>query len=221
MAVATSTWIALALAAAAAGTSYYNTQQTAKKADSALATSIRNQGKKEEDAGKRVNAEVEALKNSTSAEAREKRLGEYRDTLLKGRQKQNSALEGEVGGDAFKQRAAAAVAALDNYGGESAGLMARIDAPTLQRQGEGFGYGKLATDLGLIGRESKGMAFLDELRYRRAAQRNAGLDALSAVLGGAAGGVGAGAGGAEAGTAATAGNSLYAGGYRGLGSLGY
>ena len=34
--------------------------------------------------------------------------------------------------------------------------MARADAPGMQRQGEGFGFGKLATDIGLMQRESRG-----------------------------------------------------------------
>lgn len=221
MAVATSTIVALALAAAAAGTSYYNTQKTAQRTDSALAGSIRTQGQKERQATERVNAEVEKLKGSTSDAARSKRLDEYRDTLVKGRGKQNAGLNPSIGGEAFQDKAAEAVSLVDAYGGQSADLMSRIDAPGIQRQEEGFGYGNLATDLGLIGREAKGLAFLDELRLRKASQRNAGLDALSALLGGAAGGVGSGAAAGAAGPGAMAGASMYGSGYRGLGGLGY
>lgn len=203
MAVATSTLVALGLAAASAGTQYYNTQQTAKRTDRALATSIRNQGEKERQATGRVNEEVEKLKGSTADASRRKSLDSYMETLLRNRGKSDNGLIGQPGGEAFQQAAARASEGVQDYGTTTADLMSRIDAPTMQRQQEAFGYGNLATDLGLIGREAKGMAFLDDLRYRKASQRNAGLDALSALLSGAAGGV-AGMGGGAGGTAAFA-----------------
>lgn len=191
MAMATSTIVALALAAAAAGTSYYNTQQTAKRQDNALATSLTNQAKKQREADAKVNAEVEKVKASTAEDERRQAFSQYMDTLARGKQKADAGLEGQIGGAAFQSDAAAAKDAVAQYGAKNADLMARIDAPGLQRQGEAFGYGHLGTDLDLIGREAKGQAFLDELRLR-AVRRNAGLDALSSFLGGAASGAASG-----------------------------
>jgi hypothetical protein len=48
----------------------------------------------------------------------------------------------------------------------AAGLLSRIDAPGRQRQREGFGFGRLASDLGTIGRASAGDDFLTQLRLR-------------------------------------------------------
>jgi hypothetical protein len=70
------------------------------------------------------------------------------------------------------------------YANDTAGLMAGIDAPGLQRQGEGFGYGRLATDINLLGRESQGNNFIDELMVNIARRRNPGLDAAAALLSG-------------------------------------
>jgi hypothetical protein len=188
MAVATTTIVALALAAAAAGTSYYNTQNTAKKQDNALADSLRHQSSKQKEADAKVNQEVDALKASTSDAARAKTQAQYMDTLRQGKAKATAGLGGNIGSDAFKADSAAASQGVQDYGAKNADLLARIDAPSQQRQGEAFGYGNLATDLDLIGRDAKGQSFLDDLRLR-GVRRNAGLDAASSLMAGAAAGV--------------------------------
>lgn len=220
MALATSTIIALALAAAAAGTSYYNTQQTAKRTDNALADQIRNQGKKQGEADAKVNDEVAKLKASRSEDERQKSLAGYLDTLRKGKGELEAGLTPNFGSAAFQQDAANDAAGVEQFASNRAGLLARMDAPLDQRRGEGYDYGNLATDLGLIGREAQGQNFLDELNVKRKSRRNAGLDALSSFLGGAAGGVSS-MGGSGAAMGADAGQSLYGLGYRGLGSIGY
>lgn len=223
MAIATSTAIALALAAASAGAQYYNTTQTNKRTDNALAGQIRNQGEKQKQADAKVNEEVASLQKSRSEESRVKSLDSYMDTLRKGRGKLEAGLTPNIGSDAFRADSAAAAQGVEDFAGDRAGLMARIDAPTMQRQQEAFGYGNLGTDLNLISREASGQNFLDELRVKRASQRNAGLDALSAFLGGAAGGMAGGAGGtstAAAQKSATGvGSRFFANG--GLAGIGY
>ena len=91
-----------------------------------------------------------------------------------------------IGGDAFREDAASAAGRVQAGAADSAGLLSRIDAPGLQRQGEAFSYGRLGTDLGLINREAKGQAFMDDLRLK-AIRRNPWLDAASSLMGGAAG----------------------------------
>lgn len=222
MAIATTTAIALALAAAAAGTSYYNTQKTTKNADNALALQIRNQGKKQGEADAKVNSEVDKLKASNSADERAKSLAGYLDTLKTGKQQLEAGLTPNYGSAAFQADAAKSAQGVEDFAANRAGLLSRMDAPIDQRRGEGYDYGRLSTDLGLIGREASGQNFLDELNVKRKSQRNAGLDALSALLGGAAGGVaGMGAGAAASPAATGAGNGLYGLGFRGLGSIGY
>jgi hypothetical protein len=211
MALATSTAIALALAAASAGTSYYNTQRTAKNADQAMATQIRNQGAKQRQADAKVNDEVTKLGQSTAEKSRREGLDSYMQALLAGKSKLHEGLGGDYGSKAFQQGADRANANVDQYAGDTAGLLARMDAPGQQRQDEAFGYGRLATDLGLIGREAQGQNFIDQLLVQRASRRNPWLDALSAGLGGAAsagfgasgGGIGGGVAGTQGGVAGT------------------
>lgn len=178
--------VPLLLTAASGAATYVNTQNTAKRTDNALADQIRNQGRKQSEADAKVNAEVAALENSRSEEHRAKSLDSYMDTLRKGRGQLEAGLTPTVGSDVFRADSADAAGDVQDFAADRAGLMARIDAPTDQRREEGFGYGRLGTDLDLIGREAAGLDWIDQLRVKRASQRNAGLDALSALLGGAA-----------------------------------
>lgn len=189
-----STITALALAAAAAGTQYYNTKQTEKKQDNALADQIRNQSKRQQEADSEVAKQVADLKGSTSADDKAKALDSYMKELVRNRGKIQAGLTPEgIGGTGFGADALAAGRQVDANASSNANLMARMDAPMLQRQGEGFGFGNLATNLGLIGRKAAGDNYLDELRLRNI-RRNAGMDLAAGLMGAASGAVGAGAG---------------------------
>lgn len=193
--------IALALAAAGAGVNAYNTNQTAKRQDAAAADSIRNQGRLQADADSRVAKEVEGMVGSTAADERAKRMDEFMTTLAASRKQARGIDAGtEFGSSAFQAANAERLAGADAAALRTAGQLATIDAAQLQREGEAMGYGRLATDLGLASRKSKGQAWVDELRAR-GIRRNAGLDILSGALTGASGAVGGlgGGGGVDAG----------------------
>lgn len=203
--MALTTGTALALAAAAAAGQYYNTQQTAKRQDREAAAGIRTQAGIQRRADARVNEEVERLESSTAEDERATRTNEFMQQLRTARGTTERGLEGVGLGDAFQAAAAGARSDLQRQGETTAGQLATIDAAGLQRQGEGFGFGNLATDLGLISRESGGQQFLTDLRTR-AIRRNPLIDAGSAFLGGVAGGLGAGAGAAGSAAASSIGS---------------
>jgi len=197
MAIATSTAIGLALAAAAAGGSYYNTQKTAQRQDNQAALGIQNQSRIQKQADTKVNDAVAKLAESNAASAKEGRLDDYLNVLRRNRSTTEAGLTPVIGSDTFKTDAATAANDANSYADKTAGLMARMDAPGIQRQQEGFDYGNLATDIGLIGRESQGQNFLDQLKLGRI-RRNAKIDLASGLLSAAAGGVAGGAGGTAA-----------------------
>lgn len=197
MAIATSTAIGLALAAAAAGGSYYNTQKTAQRQDNQAAQGILNQSRIQKQADTKVNDAVAKLADSNAASAKEGRLDDYLNVLRRNRSTTEAGLTPVIGSDTFKTDAATAANDANSYADKTAGLMARMDAPGIQRQQEGFDYGNLATDIGLIGRESQGQNFLDQLKLGRI-RRNAKIDLASGLLSAAAGGVAGGAGGTAA-----------------------
>lgn len=181
--------VGLAMTALSAGLAYENQRRTANKQDSQLAQSLRNQATKQRQADARVNEELAKLKESDASKERSQRLDDYMQAIRAASGKMTSGLVPMVGGEAFATDAAKAAEGVQDYATANAGLLSRIDAPSLQRQREGFGFGNLATDIGLIGREAQGQSFLDELRLR-AIRRNPWMDMAAGVLGGMAGGMG-------------------------------
>lgn len=184
------------IAVVGAGMQVYNTQRTASKQDAAAARSIRNQSKKQEEVDARVNKEVQELSQSNSADERAKALSNYTDTVRQGSGEITAGLTPGIGSDIFKADAAKGAQGTLDYAGNIAGLMSRIDAPNMQRRGEAFGYGRLATDTNMLAREARGQAFLDELRMRSIV-RNPWMDAAGSALqsyGSSGGSFGAGSG---------------------------
>ncbi len=220
MALTTGTALALAAAAGGAGLNYANTTRTANRQDRELAGTIRKQGENQRKADAKVNEQVDKLEGSRSADEKAKRMAEYFTTLTRGRKNIEAGLDGAAGGAAFQDAAAGARKDVADYAGESAGLMAGIDAAGLQRMGEGFDFGRLGTDLDLVRRQSQGEQFLSDLRLR-GIRRNPWMDAgsslLSGLSGAMAGGAGAGAG-AAAGGGYTSNGALLAGILQGSGA---
>lgn len=183
--------IPLLLTAASAGTSYINTRNTAKAQDNQAATAIRNQSAKQRAADAKVNAEVSKLQGSSSADEKAKRMADYSAQLRRNKAVQSGGLAPAIGSQTFRDDAAAASDQVQSEGMATADLMARMDAPGMQRQGEAFGFGHLGTDIDMVRRESQGQSFIDDLRLR-AIRRNPWLDLASGVMSGAAGAFGGG-----------------------------
>lgn len=190
--------IPLALSAASAGMTAYNTNKTAKREDRALADSIRNQSMKQRQADARTAAELQKMQGSTSRDEEAQRMNQYSEQIRRNRAGLKGGL-GTVGGKDFAADAAAAGGLVESYAGETGNLMAQVDAPGMQRQNEAFGFGDLATDINLLQRESRGQAYIDELR-RRTIKRNPWLDMAAGLTSAAAGSMAGGMGGGPAST---------------------
>lgn len=215
MGVAAIPYIAMAVAA---GAEYKNTQNTANRQDQAAAAAIQNQAGLQKQADSQVNQAVQKIAGSSAQPAIDQRTADYMDVLRRNKATVTQGLTPSIGGSAFKADAANAAEAAQAYGNQNAGLMAQIDAPQMQRQGESFDYGKLATDLGLIGRQSQGQSFLDQVRMngiRRNPKIDLGAGLLSAYAGSAAGAAGK---GASAGAGGAFNGATGAGTYTGAGS---
>lgn len=189
-------FIPIAIALAGTAAQQAETQRVERKQDQETAQGLLNQSRRQQEADRRVNDEIAQLETSTADAARNDRLGQYMQQLQRGRKQAVAGLEGPIGGATFQADAGAARAGADNAAATTAGLMSRIDAPQLQRQQEAFGYGKLATDLDMEARASRGQQFIDQLRLRQI-RRRPEVDLL-AGLATAAGGSMAGGGAANA-----------------------
>lgn len=199
--------IPIALMAAGTLAQQSENDRVIKKQDEATAQGLLNQSRRQQDADRRVNDEIAQLETSTAADDRAQRLGQYMQQLQRGQRQALSGLNSPIGGATFQADAGAARAGADNAAATTAGLMSRIDAPQLQRQQEAFGYGKLATDLDMEARASRGQQFIDQLRLRQI-RRRPEVDLL-AGLATSAGGAMAGGGGGFAAAAPRAGANFY------------
>lgn len=198
MALTAGTALALGLAAAGTGLNAYNTYRTGRDQDRQAAEGIRMQARRQQQADKEVASEIEKLENSNAAEKRAERLGQYMDQLARTRKSAEGGLTSLVGGEDFQADLAEARGDVGQYGDVTAGMMAGFDAPGLQRESEGISQSRLASRLGLIGRQSEGDAWINELRMR-AIRRNPWLDAGSSLLAGLASGLPVGGGSGAAG----------------------
>ena len=182
MAYATSTYIAMAALAASAAANAVNTRNTARRQDAQAAQGIRSQADIQRRADAKVNEHVAELQGSNAEGERKQRMADYMAQLTRNRSSIAGGLQPGIGGDAFQSDAQTALEGVDAKAMGDAGLLARMDAAGMQRQREGTAAGHLGTDIGMIGRESKGQQFIDELRLR-GIRRNGGLDLASGILG--------------------------------------
>ena len=167
--------------AVAAGVQYKNTQDTARRQDNQAAAAIQHQSRLQTQADAKVNDEVTRLQGSNSADEAATRLNDYMGVLRANRARTESGLTPSVGSTAFQTDSGNRAAGVGDYASKTADLLARIDAPQIQRQGEAFSYGNLGTDINLVGRQSQGQAFIDQLR-QNAIRRNAKMDLASGLL---------------------------------------
>lgn len=204
--------IPIALAVAGTAMQQAENERVIRKQDEATAQGLLSQSKRQQETDRRVNDEVVKLETSTADDARSQRLGQYMDQLRRGRNQAVSGLESPLGGAAFQADASAARTGADAAAQTTAGLMSRIDAPQLQRQDEAFGYGRLATDIDMAARESRGQQFIDQMRLR-AIRRRPEVDLLAGALTAAGGAMG---GGGGMGTIAGAAQPQYGANYYGV-----
>lgn len=174
------TWVMVGIALVGAAANVYNTQQTAKKQDRALAAKITQQGKKQDMANAKIAEALAQQQGSDSADEQAAAMENYMTTLRGGQQA--SGLNNGPGGfsDEYRQGVAQAEGAVNAYGGQRADILSRMDAPRLQRMNEGILFDNLANELRMIGREASGDAYLDDLRIRGIV-RDPWIDAFSQV----------------------------------------
>jgi hypothetical protein len=185
-------WVPLVMSAVATGASIYNTNQTAKKADNTAAAGIRQQSKNQQETAARINKSLQFAQQSKPDEAKATAEAQYMNQINRKKGQANAQLgQRKTMGSAFNEAAAGAEQNVLTGASQDAGLMARIDAPQLQRQNEQFAYGNLGMDLDVSGRNVQQDEFMNRLALSRI-RRNPYLDAGAAALNGGARGYGGG-----------------------------
>ncbi|KRG39092.1 hypothetical protein ARC78_14835, partial [Stenotrophomonas pictorum JCM 9942] len=162
-----SIWIPMVMAGLSAGVNYNEQRKTAKRQDNILAGQIQQNSVRQAEADRAVG---DALRDRSLSSAEQERASTGNQYLDQVRAAQASATQGlgQAGAvsNAYRQAANDAALGVGDYAAKTAGLMARIDAPTQQRQREAVASEQLRTDLGLIGRKSSGDDFISQLKLR-------------------------------------------------------
>lgn len=177
----------LIMTAASAGMQMYNNQQVAKQQDNELARRLQQQSQRQGEADHSISEAMRARAASTADQERQAVGSQYLDQVRAAQANASRGL-GQAGAvsDAYQQQAADAALGISDYADKTASLMARIDAPAMQRQREAMGDARLALDLDQIARRSRGDDYLSQLRMQMI-RPNEALQLGSAALGAGAG----------------------------------
>lgn len=194
MAIATSTAIALGLAAAASAAQAVNQRNMLKKQDAQAAEGIRGQAANQREASARINRTISDIGKSDSGKAKKTAGKQYLDQVQRSLAQANAGLTARGLSSEFDERAGGAAASNVGFGNETADLLARMDAPVLQRQAEGNAVGDTGMDLSRIGGNVQGDQFVNNMKIQ-GIRKNPYVDIIAGLMGGAARGMAGGGGG--------------------------
>jgi hypothetical protein len=155
------------LTALGTGISAKQQHDVTKRQDEAAAAGIRQQGATQQQANAEVNAQIDDLARSNADAERQASNADFMTSLSRARAAAGASIPPVFGASS---RYAGDVAAADQQslatGAKVADLMARINAPSLQREREGLRGQRTGVDLGVLGRNSSATDFLTQLRAR-------------------------------------------------------
>ena len=168
---------------ASAAMTQYNNQQVAKKQDNILAQQLQRNALRQQEADQAVGDTIRERATQGGEGERASIGAQYLDQVRAAQSNAQRGL-GQVGAvsNAYQQDANNAALGIGDYGAQMSDLMARIDAPTQQRQREGIADAQTAMDLDQIGRRSRADDYLANLRLQ-GVQRNPWLDLASSAMG--------------------------------------
>jgi hypothetical protein len=193
------TWVATGLFIAGVVLTTYNTIETQNRQDRQATAAVQNQARHQRRADAEVDKGVQELAASTAQDERRAARDSYLQALKANQSSAEVGLPAGGGSEAFQSGAKEASAQVQRYGADNAGLMATIEGANSQRLNEGFGYGRLATDLALTARNAEGTAHIDRLR-QDSIRRNPWIDMAGSALQGAGGAMAGGGGGGKSGS---------------------
>lgn len=178
--------VPLILAAAKAGVDKVNSDNVERKRQEALTAQLLQQATRQKEADAAVTDALAKRQASSSAEDVANTTDSYLNQVRAAQNKATAGL-GQVGAvsDAYRTSANDAALGVGNYADNSARLMARIDAPTQQRQREAIDTNNLQAALSVVRGNAATDDFLARLRLSRI-RSNPWLEAASGLLGGAA-----------------------------------
>jgi len=155
------------LAAAGTGLTAVVQDNARKKQDRALFNNLQEQGRYQREADSAINTKLHDLQNSTPEEERAQAADAFLSQLRLSRRQGEASEAPGYGSQRYQDDKAAAGQQVVNFGNHAANVLARITAPTLQRENEGVASNRLRRNLSTIGRNAAGSDFLNQLRLKR------------------------------------------------------
>lgn len=150
-------WVALAAIAAGTAVNYYNTEQTAKRADKAQANEIYQQMGLQ----RQANADTQSmLKKDASNNSDTSQRSQLLDSFQKAIAANQSTAQGGMGqvgavSSAYTKAANDASLGVSQYANQQAGSLADMNAPYLQRQNENANLAQYGSEIGSINQQSQ------------------------------------------------------------------
>jgi hypothetical protein len=174
-------WVPLVIGAISAGAQYYNTQQTAKRQDNALAAQLRADASKQRQADQQTAQLINKTRASTDADEKAGALAKFTQAVAANRANAERPMltQGAVS-DAYKAAGSNAALGMAAKAGGLADLVSSIDAPRQQRQNDVRDFDDYRNAIGMIRRDSAGDDFLAQMRLR-GIKRNPWIDAAAQV----------------------------------------
>lgn len=168
--------IPAALSLLSGGMSYYNTRQTAKKQDNALASQIQHQRQVQQEADARTRSLIQQQGQRNDSAEKAKGMAANTGVLAANQQQAMNPLrtQGAVS-QAYANSGANAVQGIANYGNNQADLLSSIAAPGQERQNNIKNLDNYNSDIGLLKRKAEGQNYLDQLKFQ-SIHRNPWLD---------------------------------------------
>lgn len=177
--------VGISVAAIVAGTAvnYYNTQQTAKRADQAQAQEIQQQSALD----RKANAQTQAMlqkdaANNSDTSQRSQLLDSFQKAIAANQSTAQGGM-GQVGAvsSAYTKAANDAALGVSQYANDQAGSLADMNAPYLQRQNENANLAQYGSQIGAINQQSQSDQALANIKMA-GIQNNPWLSAIGQGL---------------------------------------
>lgn len=160
--------VSVAMIVAGTAINYYNTEQTAKRADQAQAQEINQQSALE----RKANADTQAMltkdaQNNNDTTQRSQLMTQFQKALAANQPNATGGLNqvGAVSG-AYTKAANDAASGISQYATGQAGNLSDMSAPFLQRQSENSALANYGSQIGAINQQSQGDAALADIKMR-------------------------------------------------------
>jgi hypothetical protein len=187
-------WVPAVLAAVGTGAQAINQSNANTRAQNAEVQALQNQQQYRQQANDQVKALTQQIAQNSPQQIANQETSQFVNTLRKNEagtasgESTNfgapiSALAPVAGASSrYNSDVGNAQQQVEQYGNTYAGQAGAIDAAVRQRQNEGLALNTLGTNLNLLGAESAGTGFVNQLRAQAASQANPWVSLFGGVL---------------------------------------